>query len=290
MTRTQLQPAVRMLRASRGALTLIAVLTCDALDAQGTAAVIVTDTVTFQSGALSLRGVVVRPAGNGPRTTILFNHGSGKDYTKEVAAVGPAYAKLGYVFFAPSRRGQWLSSSTGQYIIDSLDAIEKLRGKDARDPLLVDLMKGPQLADVRAALEWLKKQPYVNANRVVVAGNSFGGIVTIFASANLTGLFAGLDFAGAAQTWGGAPQLQAAMTDAVTHARVPMFFGQAENDYDLAPSRALSAAMTRAGKANAMKIFPAFGATTPEGHSFGYFGGTIWGPDVVAFLASPPRR
>ena len=32
------------------------------------------------------------------------------------------------------------------------------------------------------------------------------------------------------------------------------------------------------------------GATTPEGHSFGYFGGVTWGPEVVAFVKSPPRR
>ena len=248
------------------------------------------DTVSFVSGSLTLRGIVYRPASAGRHTAILFNHGSGKDYTREVAAVGPAYARLGYVFFAPSRRGQWLSAATGQYILDSLDAIEKLRGKEARDPLLVELMKGPQLSDVRSALVWLKAQPYVDADRIVSAGNSFGGIVTVFATANLTGLYAALNFAGAAQTWSGAPQLQAAMTDAATHARIPIFFGQAENDYDLTPSRALSAAMTAAGKPNMVKIFPPFGSTTPEGHSFGYFGGAIWGPEVVAFLNQPARR
>ena len=83
------------------------------------------DTVAFTSGALTLHGVVYRPTGAGPFTAVLFNHGSGKDYTAEVAAVGPAYAALGFVFFAPSRRGQWLSSNTGHYILDSLDVIER---------------------------------------------------------------------------------------------------------------------------------------------------------------------
>ena len=247
------------------------------------------DTVTFSSGTLTLHGIVYRPADAAHHTTILFNHGSGKDYSREVAAVGPAYASLGYVFFAPARRGQWLSAATGQYIVDSLDAIEKAKGKAARDPLLVELMKGPQLDDVRAALDFIKRQPFVNPDRVVVAGNSFGGIVTVFASAGLTGLHAALDFAGAAQTWAGAPTLQAAMTDAATHARIPIFFGQAENDYDLSPSRALSSAMTSAGKPNLLKLFPPFGTTTAEGHSFGYYGGAIWGPAVAAFVAAPPH-
>ena len=55
-------------------------------------------------------------------------------------------------------------------------------------------------------------------DRVAVAGLSFGGIVTVFASAQLDGFLAALDFAGAAQTWASAPRLPAAMTDAVTRA------------------------------------------------------------------------
>lgn len=271
-------------------LALMAAPATRSLGAQGRDATIIgPDTVSFRSGALTLRGIVYRPVSPGRHLTILFNHGSGTDYTREIAAVGPTYARLGFVFFAPARRGQWLSEATGQYIIDSLDAIEKLKGEAARDPLLVSLMKGPQLDDVRAARDFIVTQPFVDPRRVVAAGNSFGGIVTIFASANLDGLYAAVDFAGAAQTWGGAPTLQAAMTDAVKHARVPVFFGQAENDYDLTPSRMMSAAMNAAGRPNEMRIFPPFGASTPEGHSFGYFGGVTWGPVVADFLAHLPE-
>ena len=251
---------------------------------RATSASAVPDTVAFTSGALTLHGVVYRPTGAGPFTAVLFNHGSGKDYTAEVAAVGPAYAAQGFVFFAPSRRGQWLSSNTGHYILDSLDVIERSRGKAARDTLLVQLMLGEQLDDVRAALAWLRQDRSVRTDRVVIAGNSFGGIVTVLASASVRGLYAAVSFAGAAQTWAGSPALQAAMTGAATHARIPIFFGQAENDYDLTPSRSLSGAMTAAGKPNVMRIFPAFGSTTAEGHSFGYFGGSIWGPTVRDFI------
>jgi hypothetical protein len=52
----------------------------------------------------------------------------------------------------------------------------------------------------------------------------------------------------------------------------------------------MSAAMTRAGKPNLMKIFPPYGSTTPEGHSFGYFGSATWGPEVVAFVSNPPKK
>lgn len=276
------------MRASR-MLGIMLVFAARAALGQGPA-IVGPDTVTFTSGSLALRGVVFRPTAPGRHVAILFNHGSGKDYTKELAAVGPAYAKLGYVFFAPSRRGQWLSAATGHYVIDSLDAIAKAQGMDARNRLLVTLMKGEQLDDVRAALAWLKKQPWVNGDRVFVAGNSYGGIVTMYAAAYLDGIVGAINFAGAAQSWKDSPPLQAALTDVAKVARVPVFFGQAENDYDLTPSRELSRVMTERKLPNVMKVFPAFGKTTPEGHSFGYFGSATWSAEVQAFIASPPGK
>jgi len=49
------------------------------------------------------------------------------------------------------------------------------------------------------------------------------------------------------------------MTRAVRNARSPIFFFQAANDYDPAPSRTLSAAMTEAGTVSQLKIYPPFG-------------------------------
>ena len=152
------------------------------------------------------------------------------------------------------------------------------------------LMKGEQLDDVRAALTYITTKRYVQKNRVVVAGNSYGGIVTMYAAAYLDGLWAAVNFAGAAQSWADSPPLQQALTDVAAVARIPVFFGQAENDYDLTPSKVLSATMTKNGHPNVMKIFPVFGKTTPEGHSFGYFGGDTWGPVVMDFVKSPPRK
>ena len=74
------------------------------------------------------------------------------------------------------------------------------------------------------------------------------------------------------------------MIRAARNARVPVFFFQAENDYDLSPSRTLSAQMRDAGKEAEIKIYPPFGDSVQKGHTFGYFGSSIWGPDVLAFL------
>ena len=52
------------------------------------------------------------------------------------------------------------------------------------------------------------------------------------------------------------------MEGAVRRARAPIFFIQAENDYDLSPSRSLAKAMQEAGKDAELKIYPS-SATCP---------------------------
>ena len=42
--------------------------------------------------------------------------------------------------------------------------------------------------------------------------------------------------------------------------------------------------MKEAGKAVELKIYPAFGRSAPEGHSFAWSGSTVWADDVFRFL------
>jgi hypothetical protein len=95
---------------------------------------------------------------------------------------------------------------------------------------------------------------------------------------------AAIDSAGAAMSWASAPELQERMLRAVRNARVPIFFFQAENDFDLAPTQVLSAAMKDAGKPFEVKIYPPFGSSANEGHALGYFGSRVWSADVFRFL------
>ena len=74
------------------------------------------------------------------------------------------------------------------------------------------------------------------------------------------------------------------MIAAVRNSQAPIFFFQAANDYDLTPSRMLSAAMKEADKAYEMKIYPAFGKSAPDGHSFAWLGSSTWADDVFQFL------
>jgi carboxymethylenebutenolidase len=124
----------------------------------------------------------------------------------------------------------------------------------------------------------------VDPKRVAAAGNSFGGIETVLA-VEREGYCAAIDSAGGAESWSLAPQLQTAMTRAVRHSKAPIFFFQAQNDWNLEPTKALSKAMKEAGKPFEVKIYPSFGKSHQDGHTFGYFGFAVWEQDVFQFLA-----
>jgi carboxymethylenebutenolidase len=247
--------------------------------------------VSFASGELSLKGVVYRPEGKGPFPAVLYNHGSAPGMLSKDAfeTLGAIFTKHGWVLFGPYRRGQGLSASAGPYIGDEIAAARKSGGMRAGAARMIELLSNEHLNDQLAALAWLRAQDFIDAKRVAVAGNSFGGIETVLGAERVP-YCAAIDSAGGAQSWAAAPELQALMVRAVRNSRAPIFFFQAENDYDLAPSRVLAAAMKDAGKEAQIKIYPPFGDSVSDGHTFGYFGGAVWAEDVFGFLDEHCRK
>src|ERR1017187_2029858 len=249
------------------------------------ALVFATEAVSFPSGQLTLHGVMYKPEGAGPFPAVVYNHGSAAGMLSSQAfeALGPVFASRGWGFFAPYRRGQGSSSAAGPYIGDEIAAAEKNGGIRAGVATMVRLLETDHLNDQLAALAWLRKQSFVQPERIAVAGNSFGGIETVL-GAERGDYCAAVDASGGAESWAQAPELQTLMTRSVRNARAPIFFFQPENDYDLAPSRTLSAAMKDAGKVFEIKIYPPFGKSAQEGHGFAYLGSSVWADDVFRFL------
>jgi carboxymethylenebutenolidase len=243
------------------------------------------ETVTFPSGEIILHGVLYKPERAGPFPAVIYNHGSAPGMMSEqaFAALGPVFASHGWIFFGPYRRGQGLSTSAGAYIGDQIAGADKSGGISAAGATMVRLLETDHLNDQLAALAWLRKQSFVQPNRIAVAGNSFGGIETVL-GVERGGYCAGIDSAGGAQSWAQAPELQSLMIRAVRNAKAPIFFFQAANDFDLSPSKTLSAEMDRVGKTYKLKIFPSYGDSPQDGHSFGYFGSDVWAEDVFGFL------
>ena len=242
-----------------------------------------TQTVSFKSGELTLAGVVYRPADSGRFPAILWNHGSYGDPMEAFDEMGPNFTARGWVLFGPFRRGQGLSASAGPYIGDEIARAGSAGGPRGRARAMVRLLEGDHLQDQLAALDWLKQQQFVLPDRIAVGGNSFGGIQAVL-GAERVAYCAAVDATGGAQSWSMAPELHPVMLRAARASRSPMFLFQAENDYDLTPSRALAQAMQQAGKIAEVKIYPPFGDGPAAGHGFGWHGSAIWADDVVRFL------
>jgi len=243
------------------------------------------ETVSFNSGDKVLHGLLYKPTGAGPFPTVLYNHGSapGLQNNQAFDLIGPQFATRGWVFFAPYRTGQGLSSEAGPYIMDEIQAARVRGGNTLAVQTMVRLLSTEQLNDQMAALAWIKKQSFVRTAQIAVMGNSFGGIETVL-GAEAADYCAAVDASGGAESWSMASDLQNLMLRAVKHSRAPVMFFQAENDYDLAPSRTLYAAMKAANEPTEIRIYPAYGESNSAGHSFAYRGASVWISDVMRFL------
>ena len=235
--------------------------------------------VTFSSGKLILHGFIHQPEGNGSFPAILMNHGS-EQFPKSGQKIAKPYVDKGYVVFFPHRRGQGYSSSQSEYIMDSIYRAPAT----TRDRKFVELQE-THLEDVVAALSYLKQLPYVDENRIIMVGASFGGIQTVLATEQQIGIKGGVAFAPAAMAWASLPLLRSRLIKAVRAATVPIMLIQAENDYDLTPTKIMAGELEKANKPHKLLIFPPFGATPADGHSFSVRGDRIWGDEVFSFLA-----
>jgi carboxymethylenebutenolidase len=235
--------------------------------------------VTFSSGNLILHGFIHKPEGKGSFPAILMNHGS-EQFPKSGRGIVDPYVNKGYVVFFPHRRGQGCSISQSEYIMDSINR----EPATTIDKKFVELQE-THLEDTIAALSYLKQLPYVNTDRIIIAGASFGGIQTVLAAEKQLGIKGSVAFAPAAMAWASLPLLRSRLIEAVRSATVPILLIQAENDYDLTPTKTMARELEKANKPHKLLIFPPFGTTHADGHSFSVRGDRIWGDEVFSFLA-----
>jgi len=259
------------------------------------------DTVVVRSGALELRALLWRPAGQGPFPAVLFNHGSGhasstpsgrfdqQHRETQAMTLGPVFARHGYVLLFLFRRGAGLSAGQGTYSGDRMDSAFAAGGQDARNRVQVEMLEADESSDAMAGLAFLRARPEVDPRRVAVAGHSFGGSLTLLVAERDSTLGAAIDFAGAANSWVGSPPLRERLLRAVARTTVPVFFVHAANDYSIAPGTSLAAAMDRAGTPHRIKIYPPVGRTRAEEHSFVYLNVAAWESDVFTFLDARMR-
>jgi dienelactone hydrolase len=241
--------------------------------------------VTFKSGDLNLVGYLFKPEGSGPFPTLIWNHGSERDPGSgpQFNAVASIFVPAGYVVFAPMRRGH--SDSEGEYIVDAVEREAARRGGAAGQQLATRLLETSQLDDQLAGLAVVKRQPFVDATRLVVAGCSYGGIQALLGAERDAGYRAAVSISPAALSWAGNPNLRTRLKAAVTRIRIPVFLIQPPKDASLEPARILGPELERRSTLNRVKIYPAEGPDDEQGHCFGGAKGMhVWGSDALAFL------
>jgi Dipeptidyl aminopeptidases/acylaminoacyl-peptidases len=227
---------------------------------------------------------------------VLFNHGSGHgvrapsgDYEErpmewQATILGPVFARHGYVFLYPLRRGTGLSGDQGTNSSDRWERELAANRREARNRLQLQLLETVELDDALAGLGYLRGLPEVDVRRVAVAGHSFGGSLTMLVAERDSALRAVIVFSGSARSWPISPPLRERLLQSVAHIVPPVFLIFAANDYSVAPAKALAAEMARLGKPHRLKIYPAVGNTAAAGHGFVHLRVATWEPDVFAFL------
>src|SRR5260370_22942704 len=125
--------------------------------------------------------------------------------------------------------------------------------------------------------------PGIDAQRVAVLGHSFGGQLTLLAAERDSALRAAVTF-GAAACWEVSSEVRERLLAAVRKTTVPIMLLHAANDYSTAAGRAMDSELARLNKPHVLKICPAFGRTSDDGHMFVYTDIAGWEADVFGFL------
>jgi len=239
-------------------------------------------TVSYLSGSLNIAAYTYQPPGPGPFPLIIFNHGSrAKHERKSVPfeCMGDLYRAAGYAVIVPERRGY--GTSDGPTFSDAAGG--------ESGAAFVDRME-QEAADVLAAADYGAKLPFVDSERIGVAGYSFGGIVTVLAIARNRVFKVALDQAGGSLSWKHSADLRKAMTAAIGKVKIPVMFMDAKNDATTDSVTTLAAVMQKAKKPHEIKIYPAFKPTSNPGNIapghliFSDQGVDIWKQDAVTFL------
>ena len=231
---------------------------------------------------------ILRPQGPGPFGAIILNHGvpaTAQAREAESPALfvhtATAFAQRGYAVFMPMRRG--FGATGGRFAEDT---------GSCSDP---DFHGGERAAaaDVLAAYEFARRLPYVDHSRIILAGQSAGGVASLYAAAQRPqGVAAVLAFAagrGADATHPGVPcaaERLAAVFDYLGRSiRAPVLLHYAENDRSFGPATTeLWFRRFKAGGAPAEYLLqPPFGS---DGHYVfsDRDGVRIWVPAVERFL------
>lgn len=228
---------------------------------------------------VELETTIFKPDGDGPFPLAVLNHG--KEFGNPLFQPRSRYivaarelVRRGYVVAIPMRGG--FSKSSGRYV----DGGCNIAGNAKH-----------QATYVRSALDYMTKQPYVDRSRIVIFGQSHGGLTTMaFSTEPYEGVRGILNFAGGlrltgAQCFDWENVLVAAFRDFGRSARYPTlwFYGDNDSYFEIALAKRMYEAFVSAGGKGQLV---AYGPFKSDSHRlFGDRDGLkVWWPEAERFL------
>lgn len=246
--------------------------------------------VAIDGAGVKLATITYKPPGSGPFPTLIFHHGStgrGTDSSifarpYEPRALIQWFTDRGWAVVLPSRRGR--GGSEGTY--DEGFAINRGYGYSCDESLSLP-GADRALRDIDAITPAILGQSFVDRSRVVVGGQSRGGILTIAWTGRQPAVArAAINFVGG---WMGTSCSTASAINQTLFKRGAAFgqpsiwlYGNNDSFYPLSHSRANFAAFQAAGGKGAFHEYvPAAGM---NGH-FINAAPNLWGTTLEAYLA-----
>jgi dienelactone hydrolase len=236
--------------------------------------------VSVNGARLQLETTIFKPPGDGPFPLVLMNHGKERGNPNlqkrdRFLAMSREFVKRGYAVAIPMRKGYSKS-----------DGIYRDYGCNMKDNGQL------QADDVQAAFNAIRSQSWVDAQRIVVAGQSYGGLATMaLGTRELPGVRGLLNFAGGLRIDGGncnwRNALVSAFADYAGKTKLPSlwFYGANDSYFDHAlANKLMQAYQTAGGRAQLV----AFGKFKSDAHGMvgSHDGVPIWWPQTARFLQS----
>jgi len=236
-----------------------------------------------------LETTVYRPSGPGPFPLVTINHGKPRPGSTDPQAMHPSYGaaahwfvERGFAVAVPMRRGYGLSSGP----------ISDTAGPCGDRDYFATALK--TAADMAGAIAYLRNQRFVDRNRVIVVGHSYGGLGALGVAYDKSqGVIGVINFAGGAgsnrpgEICSGRERLIAAVGRLGEGNLLPQIWLYAANDHYFEPS--LAHAMFEAYRAGSRAPvsfvdLPMFG---DDGHlTFSRGDPAIWTAPVDRYLAN----
>lgn len=230
------------------------------------------------ANSVQLETTIFKPPGEGPFPLVIMNHGKalgsprnqGRD---RFLVVSKEFVKRGYAVVIPMRKG--FSKSTGEYAD---------RGCDMTGHGLA------QAEDLQGTLEYLTTQSWADKDRILVAGQSYGGLTAMaFGTHAFPGVKGLINFAGGLKVHGGGCQWQSSLVKAFAEygrkTTLPSIWFYGENDHHF--DRALATRMHEAYiKAGGHAKLVAYGPFKKDAHGMvgSHDGVKVWWPETEKFL------